>query len=287
MNWPNDLPYATFSLASPEYFHTVGIRLLKGRDFTQRDQYAAPFTAIVSESLARQSFGTANPIGRRLYCGLDSPNPMTIVGVVSDVRQDSPLSKREPEIYMPFQQHPFHANELQIVVRTEGDPTALVSDVRRRMHRLAPFVATRFTTFEEMLQDSMSAPRFRAALASSFAFMALVLAVSGVYGLMTYHVTERKAEMSIRMALGATSGSILSLVSKRTLLLGAAGLAIGLAASLALHRFIASMLYGVRTFDTAAYLTCAAVVLALLFLGGFIPALRASRLDPIEALREP
>ena len=99
MNWPGDLPYATFALASPSYFQTVGVRLLAGRDFSDRDQYGAPFTAIVSESLARQSFGSANPIGRRIYCGLDSPNPMTIVGVVSDVRQDSPSSRREPRLH--------------------------------------------------------------------------------------------------------------------------------------------------------------------------------------------
>ena len=141
---------------------------------------------------------------------------------------------------MPFQQHPYHANELQIVVRAEGDPTRLVPDVRARMHRLAPFVATRFTTFNEMLQDSMSAPRFRAALVSAFALLALFLAGTGVYGVMTYHVAEREAEMGVRMALGATSGSILSLVSKRAFVLGASGLLIGLAGSVALTELSAT-----------------------------------------------
>jgi predicted permease len=285
MNWPRGLPEAIFSLASPKYFQTVGIRLLAGRDFNDRDQYDGPFTAIVSESLARQSFGTTDPIGRRIYCGLDSPKPMTIVGVVSDVRQNSPASGWEPEIYMPFQQHPYHANELQIAVRTGGDPVRLVPEVRRTMQRLAPFMATRFTTFREMVEDSMAAPRFRAALALAFAILAMTLALTGVYAVMTYDVGERKAEMGVRIALGATPGSIVGLVSSRALSLALVGLSIGTAAAVALSRVAETLLYGVHPLDFAAYGIGAVAVLLVVIAAGLIPAWRASRVDPVVALR--
>ncbi|HEX4809280.1 MAG TPA: ABC transporter permease [Bryobacteraceae bacterium] len=285
MSWPRDLPWALFTLSSPQYFRTGGIRLLAGRDFTDRDQYDAPFAAIVSESLARQSFGSADPIGRRIYCGLDSPKPMTIVGVVSDVRQDSPASSLQPEIYMPFQQHPYFANELQIVIRTAGDPNRLVPDVRNSMHRLAPFMATRFTTFSQMVEDSMAGPRFRAALALAFAILAMSLALTGVYAMMSYYVGERRAEMGVRIALGATPGSIVSLVSRRALWLALVGLFIGIASAAALSRFAESMLYGLRSLDFAAYFMGAVTVLLVVAFAGAIPAWRASRVDPTVALR--
>jgi putative ABC transport system permease protein len=285
MNWPRGLPEAVFAVASPQYFQTVGIRLIAGRDFNDRDRYDAPFTAIISESLARQSFANTDPIGHRIYCGLDSPKPMTIVGVVSDIRQDSPASQWEPEIYMPFQQHPYHANELQIAVRTSGDPIRLAPEVRRRMQRLAPFMATRFTTFRQMVEDSMSAPRFRAALALAFAILAMTLALTGVYAVMTYYVGERRAEMGVRIALGATPGSIVALVSSRALALALSGLSIGIASAVALSRLAQSLLYGVRPLDFAAYGIGAVVVLLVVTAAGAIPAWRASRVDPVVALR--
>jgi len=285
MNWPHDMPTAIFALASKHYFETVGIHLIAGRDFTSRDQYDAPFAAIITQSLARQSFGTANPIGRRIYCGLDSPNPMTIVGVVSDVRQDSPASKPEPEIYMPFQQHPYYANELQIAIRTEGDATRIVPQVRSRMLKLAPYMATRFTTFNEMVQDSMAAPRFRAALVGLFALLAVLLAMAGIYGVMSYWVSERNAEMGLRMALGADRTSIIALVSRQALWLALTGLAIGIAGSLSLSRVAQSLLSGVQALDLSAYCLGAGLVLVVVMAAALLPSLRASRVDPAVALR--
>jgi putative ABC transport system permease protein len=286
MNWPQDLPWALFSLASPRYFSTIGIRLVDGRDFTARDQYEAPFTAIISQSLARQSFGTANPIGRRIYCGLDSPKPMTIVGVVSDVRQDSPASKPDPELYMPFQQHPYFANELQIAIRTQGDAARLAPEVRRRMFKLAPYVATQFSTFNEMVRDSISAPRFRTALIAVFAMLAVALAMTGIYGVMTYWVSERSAEMGLRMALGADRTSIIGLVSRQALWLAVTGLTVGIGGALALSRAAESLLYGVRALDFPAYCIGAGMVLVVVMAAAVVPSLRASRVDPAVALRQ-
>ncbi len=285
MNWPHDLPQATFALASPHYFETVGIRLIAGRDFTLRDQYNAPLTAIISQSLARRSFGSSDPLGRRIYCGLDSPKPMTIVGVVSDVRQSSPASKPEPEIYMPFEQHPYYANEMQIAVRAGGDATRLVPEVRKRMHHLAPFMATRFTTFNEMVQDSISAPRFRATLALAFAILAVALAMTGVYSVMAYYVSERSAELGLRIALGAGRTSIIGLVSRRTLSLAFSGLFIGSAGAVAISRVAEGMLYGVHALDVPTYCIGAGAVLIVILTAASIPAWRASRVDPAVALR--
>ncbi|MGC2660041.1 MAG: ABC transporter permease [Bryobacteraceae bacterium] len=285
MVFPPNLPEANFALASPKYFQTVGIRLIAGRDFNERDQYDAPFTAIVSESLVRQSFGSKDPIGQRIYCGLDSPKPMTIVGVVSDVRQNSPASNWEPELYMPFEQHPYFANELQVAVRTGGDPIKLVPEIRRRMQRLSPYLATRFTTFSEMVEDSMSAPRFRAVLALSFAILAMILALTGVYAVMTYYVGERRSEMGVRIALGATQRSIVGLVSGRVLALALIGLTIGIVTAVALSRLAETLLFGVYALDVAAYGMGAVAVLIVVTLAGAIPAWRASRVDPVVALR--
>lgn len=285
MNWPANVPEAIFSVASPDYFKTVGIPLLAGRDFTLRDQYTAPFTAIISQSLARQSFGSSNPIGRRIYCGLDSPQPMTIVGVVGDVRQDSPASKPDPEIYMPFQQHPYHANELEIAVRTDGDPKQLIAEVRTRMHRLAPFMATEFTTFSDMVHDSIAAPRFRATLALIFAILALTLGMTGIYSVMAYHVAQRTPELALRIALGADKTSIMALVFGRALTLALSGLAIGVACAVAISRLITALLYGIRAVDLPAYTIGAAAVLIITVGASWIPTWRASRLDPAVTLR--
>ena len=134
------LPYADLAVTTGGYLKTAGIPILAGRDFNEQDRCDRPFTAIISKSLLQRSFGFANPIGRRLYCGLDSPKPMTIVRVVGDVRQDSPASPMEPAIYMPLQQHPFYANEVEIVVRAEGDAHGLIPLLVQLMGQQAPGV---------------------------------------------------------------------------------------------------------------------------------------------------
>jgi predicted permease len=285
-NPSRELPEAVFALASPRYFETVGIPMLAGRDFSQRDQYNAPFTVIISQSLARQSFGSSDPIGRRIYCGLDSPKPMTIVGVVGDVRQDSPASNPEPEIYMPFQQHPSYANELQVVVRADGDATRLTPEIRRRMQRLAPTMATSFESFPDMVQDSMAAPRFRATLVVVFAGLAVLLAMTGVYSLMAYVVAQRTSEMGLRMALGAGRTHIMGLVFRYAFALASVGLVVGLTGAVLLSRFVGSLLYGVRALDVVTYCSGALAVLLVVVMASSVPAWRACRVDPAGTLRE-
>ncbi len=282
------LPESNWSLSSPNYFAAMHIPLLRGRDFTAQDQYGTQGVVIVSESAARQSLPGEDPIGRQLICGLDAvtAKPMTIVGVVGDVRQDSPGSPPQPTLYMPMEQHPYHSNELQVIVRTGSAPAAMTAAVRKAAHDLNPEMAVKFTTMEEMVSDSIAAPRFRTFLASTFALLALLLAMAGIYGVMSYVVTQRTSELGLRMALGAGRGDVIGLVLSRASLLAVIGLAIGAGLSLAVSRLIGSMLFGLKATDPATYAMVLISVGGIAILAAAGPAWRASRIDPMVALRE-
>jgi predicted permease len=281
------LPQAGVRLASPAYFQTMGIPLIGGREFSPGDQYDSPFVVIVSQALARQSFPNEDPIGRRLQCGLDAPSKwMTIVGVVGDVRQQSPASAPAPALYMPLKQHPYFANELQVVVRAAVPPESLIAPVRQRVRAMNPEVAMKFTSMDTMVADTIAKPRFRMLLIGVFAALALLLAVAGVYGVMNYVVTLRTPEFGLRVALGATAGSVVRLVLGRALRLAAAGLATGLALSLAAGSLISSMLFGLTPTDAITYAIVVAAVTPAILLAAAIPAWRATRVDPLTALRE-
>ncbi len=192
----------------------------------------------------------------------------------------------EPTLYMPLAQHPFKANEVQVIARTAGPPTDLVPAARSLARQVNSQMAIRFTTLDSMVADSISAPRFRTFLASVFAGLALLLAMAGVYGVMSYVVTQRTAELGLRMALGAVTGDVVRLVIGRAALLGAAGLAIGAVLSMLTSRLIASMLFGLKTNDPATWGVVVASVAAIALLAAAGPAWRASRIDPMIALRE-
>jgi putative ABC transport system permease protein len=281
----NNGPQAVFSLASPDYFKTMEIALLRGRDFVEGDGYDAPFVAIVSESLAKQSFPGLDPIGRTIQCGLDSPKWMTIVGVVRDVRQDSPGQSPGPALYMPLLQHPYMATQINIAVRTKVAPATLIDSVDARIHKVDASVATRFTTMDAMVGDSVEMQRFRSIVVGGFAGVGLLLAAMGVYGTVAYSVAQRTFEIGIRMTFGAERSCILKMVLRQVLLLVFLGVGLGLVASLIAGRWIASMLSGVSAADPVSlaaaigFMTMAAIAAALL------PARKASRVDPMRALR--
>lgn len=283
-----NLPESNWTLSSPGYFAAMHIPLLSGRDFTPQDRYGTPGIVIISESAARQSLPGENPIGRQLLCGLDEATmkPMSIVGVVGDVRQDSPGSPPQPTLYMPMEQHPYHSNELQVIVRTSSAPAAMTSAVRKAAYGLNPEMAVRFTTMEAMISDSTSAPRFRTFLAISFALLALLLAMVGIYTVMTYVVTQRTSELGLRMALGAARGNVIRLVVSRAATLAAMGLFIGAGMSLAVSRLIGAMLFGLRATDPVTYASVLLSVAGIAILAAVGPAWRASRIDPMVALRQ-
>ena len=209
----------------------------------------SPYVAIISNSLRKQSFGNADPVGRQIQCGLDSDKWMTIVGVVGDVRQNSPAEMPGPVLYMPMTQHPFYANQIHIVLRTQVSPLTLMNAVQERILAVNPLVALRFTTMGDMVNKSVAAERFRAVLISSFAAVGLLLAMLGIYGTMAYSVIQRRFEIGIRLAFGAERKAILGTVLGHAAKLTAYGIAAGLVLSLALARLVTSMLVGVRPTD--------------------------------------
>jgi len=285
---PQELPQADFSLSSPGYFSTMGIPLVRGRDFADADRHGSNPVVIISEALARQSFPNEDPIGHRLQCGLDpeSMKWMTIVGVVGNVRQDSPASEASAAMYMPLAQHPYRANEVQVAIRTQVDPRLLIAPVKQIVREMNPEVATKFTTMDSMVSDSVAAPRFRTTLAISFAALALLLAIMGVYAVMSYVTVQRTGEFAIRAALGASPGAILRLVLRGAARLAAIGVVAGAALAVAVSRVLANMLFGLKSTDTLTYALVFAVVLPAVLLAALLPALRASRVDPLAALRD-
>jgi predicted permease len=277
---------AVFSVVAPGTFHTLGIPLKIGRDFTAGDGYEAPFAAVINEELARKSFPGQDPIGRTIFCGMDSPNPMTIVGVVGNVRQWGPATPAWPEIYMPFEQHPFFATALSLVVRTPGEPSSLSEALRRKIRERSPDVPVKFTTIEASLADNVATPRFRTLLLTIFAGLAVFLAMAGVYGVMAYVVSQRSSEIGLRMAMGAGSGAVLRLVLGQGLKLAAIGVVLGLAGAIAATRALTSVLYEVKPTDPLTFVAVTAALLVVASAASYFPARRATRVDPLLALRQ-
>ena len=282
----HNLPQAGFRLASPAYFATMGIPLARGREFSARDSYESPAVAIISEALRRESFPNEDPIGKRVQCGLDSVKTwMTIVGVAGDVRQDSPASTAEPELYMPLQQHPYYGNELQVVIRTAGDLGPVTSAVRQRVRAMNPETAMKFTTMDAMVAGSIAKPRFRMMLTGIFAGLALMLALVGVYGVMSYAITQRTSEFGLRVAMGARPVDVVRLVLFGALRLAVVGIGIGLLLSVAAGRVMAGMLFVLKPTDVMTYAAVLVAVTPVILLAAVVPAWRAAWVDPVVALR--
>jgi putative ABC transport system permease protein len=277
------LPHAGFRLTSPGYFAAMGVPLLAGRDFNERDLYEAEPVAIVSASLARQVFEGRSPLGRRIKCGLDRDVWMRVVGVMGDMRNDGPAVPPGPELYMAYRQHPYHANDLHIVLRA---PAGVLAAARTTIARIDPAIPVKAGTLEQFHSDSVALPRFRTLLLMVFAGVAAALATAGVYGVMSYAAAQRQAEMGVRLALGATGGDVVRMLAASGAKLTAIGLACGLAMALAAGQWIESMLYGVRLEDPVAIGGAVLLLSAAAMLAALIPALRASRVDPALALRE-
>jgi putative ABC transport system permease protein len=277
------LPHAGFRLASPGYFAAMGVPLIDGRDFQERDLYEAEPVAIVSATLVRQVFEGQSPLGRRIKCGLDRDVWMRVVGVVGDMRNDNPATPAAPELYMAYRQHPYRANDLHIVVRAQGSVSAAA---RKTIAQIDPGIPVKIGTLEQFHSDAVALPRFRTLLLIVFAGVAAALATAGVYGVMSYVAAQRQAEMGLRIALGATEGDVVSILVGSSAKLAAIGLACGLAIALLAGRLIESMLYGIRPLDPFAIGGAVLLLSGAALLAALIPALRASRVDPALALRE-
>jgi predicted permease len=273
------------SVVAAGTFPALGIPLKAGRDFSEGDTEGRPRVAVVNQTLARRAFGKQNPVGRKIICTYDNFEPMTIVGVVGDVRQSGPAVAPQAECYMPYLQHGFNGNALSIVVRTAASPESLEQTLRRVARETSPDVPVTFTTMEASWEDNVATPRFRTLLFGIFAGLALCLAMAGIYGVMSCAVGQRTGEIGVRMALGAGSNSVMRLILGQGLRLAGIGLAIGVIAALAGARLLTSMLFEIKPGDPVVYMAVAAFAGLVATVASYIPAWRASRIDPLTAIR--
>ena len=275
---------AEYRAVSPGYFAAMGIRLIRGRPFTDRDTAAAPHVLIVNEAVERRYFGDQDALGRKLTLGFDGWTG-EIVGVIRDVRHTALDAGVLDEVYGPYAQTPFWPF-MSLALRTRGDPLALAAAVRQRVLTIDRDQAVaRVRTMERVLAESVAQPDFRMRLLSLFGLMALVLATVGVYGVMSYTVTERMREIGVRMALGAQRRDVLRLVLEKGMRLTLAGVAVGLAGAFVLARVLQGLLFGTSATDVRTF-TCVALALAAVgLLACWLPARRATRVDPAVALR--
>jgi putative ABC transport system permease protein len=286
-----DQPRAKFRTASGGYFVALGIPLIRGRLFDSRDNQQTPKAVIINQTAARRYWPNDNPIGKRILSGIDDDQWSTIIGVVGDVKHAGLDSDTNPETYYHYLQIPpqamnFAEATMALAIRTSGDPSAAASAIRGELRTLDPSQPIfNVHTMQDLVEGSVAQPRFRTFLISTFAGLALVLATLGLYGVVAYSVSQRTAELGIRVALGAQPGNILKLVIFHAAGLAAIGLVIGITVTLAGSRIFARFLFGVRATDPIT-LVATSVILLLVTLGAsLVPALRAARIDPATALR--
>jgi predicted permease len=279
-------PGAVLSIVAPGTFAALGIPVKQGRDFSYSDTPDTPLVAIVNEALVRKSFPQQSPIGRSIFCSFDTLKPMTIVGVVGDVRQLGPARDAMPECYMTYEQHGFNNLTLSIVTRTVGDPIALSENLRRLARAMSPDVPMKFTTMDALLSDNVAVPRFRTLLFVVFAGVAVCLAMAGVYGVMAFALGQRSNEIGLRIALGAGTGSVIRLVLRQGLVFASIGLGLGLAGSVAATRLLKSMLFEVQPNDPLVYSAVVATLGVVALIAAYAPASHAARIDPVVALRQ-
>lgn len=278
---------AEFLSVSPEYFRTLGIPLLKGRALSEQDNEEAPPVMVISQAMAKRYFPNEDPIGMRLKLGgCVECDWTTIVGVVGDVKNGGLSAEDDSAMYCPFVQESFNIRMMTLVVRMEGDPASFISTVRREVNSIDPDLALAdIKMMDQLMSESLGQSRYRGVLLGIFAIVALILAAVGIYGVIAYAVNQRTHEIGIRIALGARKRDIFSLVVWHGMILSMIGVAIGVAASLALTRFLSSLLFGVSNTDPVTFTSVVLLLIGVALLACSIPARRATRVDPMIALR--
>jgi predicted permease len=286
---PADRPAARVTIVTPNFFNTLRIPILRGRDFAPSDSGTSPYVAIVSEGFAKKYFPGEDAIGRHITPGLSDgvhkKGPFEIIAIVGDIKLHS-LTRNAPEVfYLPLTQVGVTAPALAI--RTSGDPAAIIPSVRGQLNSIDRNLPLyHVAALGDLVSDAASQPRFQMLLLTSFAVMALLLSAIGLYAVLAYMVAQRNSELGLRIALGAQRGDLLALILKKGLRLAGIGLAVGLAASALLTRYVSSLLYRVHAYDPLTYVAVSVLLLVIALLASAAPALQASRVDPIRTLRE-
>ncbi|MEW6209480.1 MAG: ABC transporter permease [Acidobacteriota bacterium] len=288
---PGESPNSDFRTVSPDYFNTLGIQLLRGRSFTERDTKDSPAVVVINEEMARRYFADEDPIGRRIQIG--NPEEIRrhgkalsreIIGIIRDVKHWELKERGEAELYTPLTQMP--DSTMFLAVRGDERVANLVGAIRDAVRTLDPHQAvSNIRLMEERLSYSIATERINTVILGFFAVVALLLAALGIYGVMSHAVTQRTHEIGVRMALGAERRDIFRLVVGQGLTLAVIGVALGLAASLALMRFLSTLLFGVEATDPLTYTGVSLILLVVAMLACYLPARRATRVDPMIALR--
>jgi putative ABC transport system permease protein len=273
---------------SDNYFRVLGVPLIAGRHFTERDKADAPGVVIVNQTLAKRVFPSRDAVGQRLIFTGDDSTPNQIVGVVGDEKVNGLAEQTTPVVYYPFLQDTSPGLTKNLVVRTEGDPTAVVSAIRNECRTLEPgLTVAQVMTMEQIIANSPSTfmRRYPALLIGVFAAVALLLAAIGIYGVMSYSVSQQTREIGVRLALGARKLDVLRLVIGRGMLPALAGVGVGVAAAFGLTRLMTGLLFGVEASDPATFGLIALLLVVVALLACYIPARRAAKVDPMIALR--
>jgi len=279
-------PPIGIGVVAGEYFRTLKIPLLSGREFDARDVNGAQKIALVNQAFANRFFANGDSLGKRISFGCEESEGLcrTIVGVVGNIRQESVTDEVIPEIYLPFAQMPL--NGMTVMVRTTSDPLAVAGAARSTVLGIdSNQPIDEVKTLAQRVNEAVAVSRSLMVLFTAFALLALVLGAVGIYGIVSYSVTQRTHEIGIRMALGARAGNVLSLIMRNGLTLVLAGIAIGIAGALALTRFLTTLLFGVTPTDGVTFVVVSLIFLVIAVIAALIPALRATRVDPLIALR--
>jgi putative ABC transport system permease protein len=275
-----------FDIVLPNYFQTMGVQLLKGRAFTAQDSRDSPRVAIVNETFAKRYFQNEDPVGKRFTFGGGGPNArwITIVGVVRDTKRQGVDQPIRIESWMPLAQSP--AGSMEVALRTTGDPLALGHSAREAVWALdRDLPIPSIQTMEQILSERVAQRRLNMLLLGLFALVALVLAAVGIYGVISYAITQRTQEIGIRMALGAQASDVLWMVVWRGMRLTLIGVALGLAAALALTRVMQNLLFNLSATDPTTFALIALLLVGVALIASYIPARRATKVDPLQALR--
>jgi putative ABC transport system permease protein len=277
---------ADYCAASPGYFHALGIPVIRGRLFDDRDRANAPHVAVISASLVRARWPDVDPIGQSIEFGnMDGDlRPLTIVGIVGDTREYGLEQAPRPIVYVNLLQRPRFA--ATVVLRSSADLGAITNGARGVLKAVAPDVPPRFRTFAQIYSASLGARQFNLTLVGVFAATALLLAVAGIYGVMAYSVTQRRREIGVRVALGATPGRVFRTILGQGLFTTAVGVTIGVVAALGLTRTLETLLFDVTRTDPVTFAGVVGILVAVALLACYVPARRATRADPMEALRQ-
>jgi putative ABC transport system permease protein len=276
-----DNPQAGYRIISEDYFHTMGIPLKQGREFSERDVDQSPPVAIVNEQFVHDYFVDENPIGKHITIG---GKVAEVVGVAGNIKHSRLVNDAQPEFYFPYTQTP--EASIAIVVRSTVEPTSLAPSVRNAIFSVdSNQPVADIQTMEQRIENSIADSRLLTTLLSCLSAIALILSIIGIYGVITYYTAQRTREIGIRMALGAKPGDVLRLILKQGMFMALIGVGIGILAAIAVTRVLSSMIYGVSATDPLIYGAIAALFVTTMLLGCYIPSRRAMRVDPMDVLR--